>query len=95
MAPRQVKHTPFIVDYSDLYILAQIKKLQATVEMINSHLGIIISQVGGQIYDGTVDPVSSGFLPQNIAKPAIFNLYEADGTPIAARTWNVAKQLWK
>ena len=63
--------------------------------MINSKTGLIISAVGGQIYEGTSDPVSSGFLPQDLTKPALFNLYALDGTPIAMRAWQVSAQLWK
>lgn len=66
-------------------------------DLIASQLGAITSIVtaGSQIYEGTTDPVGSGFLPENTSKPAYYNLYDLSENPIAVRWWNVATQTWK
>jgi hypothetical protein len=85
------------MDYNDQYLLSLIKKLITKVDLIGSQVSTITSIVtlGSQIYEGTNDPVTSGFLPQDASKPAYFNLYAVDGTPIAVRWWDATHQVWK
>ena len=86
------------MNYDDLWLLKQIKKLTEQVSLIASRIGNVENIVSGttQIYEVYSDPTTSGFLPDDVTKPAQALYYDSiTFAPIDEFWWNVSQQIWK